>query len=96
MAAALVSTPARAQSRAGENAVTQAEDAFGYSVGRESLGIYDADNHLFFPGAGPSTPAEYESAQHVVPAVVADIAAWLTPNRGKIARFVSSFRRHSR
>src|SRR6185295_3010635 len=33
-----------AQSRADENAVTQAEDAFGYSVGRESLGIYDADN----------------------------------------------------
>jgi len=44
MAAALVSTPALAQSRADENAVTQAEDAFGFSVGRESLGIYDADN----------------------------------------------------
>ncbi|WP_051531695.1 TonB-dependent receptor domain-containing protein [Sphingomonas sp. URHD0057] len=35
---------ALAQSRADENAVTQAEDAFGYSVGRESLGIYDADD----------------------------------------------------
>jgi len=35
---------ALAQSRADENAVTQAEDAFGYSVGRESLGIYDAGN----------------------------------------------------
>jgi len=44
MAAALVPTAALAQSRAGENAVTQAEDAFGFSVGRESLGIYDADN----------------------------------------------------
>ena len=44
MAAALVSTPALAQSRTDENAVTQAEDAFGFSVGRESLGIYDADN----------------------------------------------------
>ncbi|GAO38423.1 putative TonB-dependent receptor [Sphingomonas changbaiensis NBRC 104936] len=34
----------RAQSRTGDNAVTQAQDAFGYSVGRESLGIYDAGN----------------------------------------------------
>ena len=44
MAAAFMSRPALAQSRADENAVTQAEDAFGFSVGRESLGIYDADN----------------------------------------------------
>ena len=33
-----------AQSRASDNAVTQAEDAFGFSVGRESLGIYSAGN----------------------------------------------------
>lgn len=39
--------------------------------------VYDADNHLFFPGAGPSTPAEYEPPQHVDPAVVTDIADWL-------------------
>ena len=39
--------------------------------------VYPADNHLFFPGSGPSSPAEYEPAQHVDPAVVADIAAWL-------------------
>lgn len=39
--------------------------------------VYDADNHFFFPGAGLSTPAEYEPAQHVDPAVVADIAEWL-------------------
>ncbi len=44
MAAALVPTSAFGQSRADENAVTQAEDAFGFSVGRESLGIYDADS----------------------------------------------------
>ena len=31
-----------AQSRSSDNAVTQAEDAFGFSVGRESLGIYSA------------------------------------------------------
>ena len=46
MAAALAchAAVASAQGRADENAVTQAEDAFGFSVGRESLGIYDADN----------------------------------------------------
>ena len=81
--------------------VTVAEDLSGWKagVGHRSdvtIRVYDADNHLFFPGAGPSTPAEYEEAQHIDPAVVADIAAWLTPQRGKIARFVSSFRRHTR
>src|SRR4051794_24969176 len=46
LAAVLVlrSPPALAQSRSDENAVTQAEDAFGFSVGRESLGIYNAGN----------------------------------------------------
>src|SRR6476646_10280420 len=39
-----VSGTAFAQSRSEENAVTQAEDAFGFSVGRESLGIYNAGN----------------------------------------------------
>jgi dienelactone hydrolase len=39
--------------------------------------IYDADNHLFFVGSGPSTPAEYEPAQHVDPEVVGDIAEWV-------------------
>jgi iron complex outermembrane receptor protein len=33
-----------AQDRASDNAVTQAEDAFGFSVGRESLGIYNANS----------------------------------------------------
>lgn len=47
--AALVCTlisaaPAWGQERADDNAVTQAEDAFGFSVGRESLGIYGAGN----------------------------------------------------
>jgi len=40
--------------------------------------VYEADNHLFFPGSGPSSPTEYEPAQHVDPEVVAGIAAWLT------------------
>lgn len=34
--------PAAAQDHTDDNAVTQAEDAFGFSVGRESLGIYTA------------------------------------------------------
>ena len=55
--------------------------------------VYGADNHLFFPGKGPSTPAEYEPPQHVDPAVVADIAEWLAPNRGKIGRFLAGVRR---
>lgn len=42
-----------------------------------TIHVYDADNHLFFPGNGPSSPAEYEPAQHVDPQVVADIATWL-------------------
>lgn len=35
---------AHAQQRSEDNAVTQAEDAFGFAVGRESLGIYNAGN----------------------------------------------------
>ena len=36
-------TPAYSQDRTSDNAVTQAEDAFGFSVGRESIGIYNAN-----------------------------------------------------
>ena len=36
--------PAAGQDRSQDNAVTQAEDGFGFSVGRESLGIYSAGN----------------------------------------------------
>ena len=43
-----------------------------------TIRVYPADNHLLFPGSGPSSPAEYEPVQHVDPAVVADVAAWLT------------------
>ena len=38
----LVSTEVFAQNRTDDNAITQAEDAFGFSVGRESIGIYNA------------------------------------------------------
>jgi hypothetical protein len=39
--------------------------------------VYDADDHFFLPGSGPSTPAEYERPRHMDPAVVADIAEWI-------------------
>jgi hypothetical protein len=58
-----------------------------------TIRVYDADNHLFFPGEGPSTLADYATAQHVDPAVVADIAQWLNPRRRWPARFVSGLRR---
>jgi iron complex outermembrane receptor protein len=46
VAVALVcaNSAAEAQNRATDNAVTQAEDAFGFSVGRETLGIYNSGN----------------------------------------------------
>jgi hypothetical protein len=61
---------------------TVAEDLAGWKAGLAgrpdvTIHVYDADNHLFVPGSGPSSPAEYEPAQHMDPAVIADIAAWL-------------------
>src|SRR5437868_3162155 len=50
-AVAVVPSAVLAQSRSDENAVTQAEDAFGFSVGRESLGIYNAGNARGFSPA---------------------------------------------
>lgn len=43
-AASVAAFPAWAQERTTDNAVTQAEDAFGFSIGRESLGIYSSGN----------------------------------------------------
>ncbi|WP_333736261.1 alpha/beta hydrolase [Streptomyces sp. IBSBF 2806] len=42
-----------------------------------TIKIHEADDHLFFPGTGPSTPAGYIAAQHVDAAVIRDVAAWL-------------------
>lgn len=39
--------------------------------------VYPADDHLFFPGTEPATPAAYQVAQHVDPTLIADIAAWI-------------------
>lgn len=49
--------------------------------------VYDADNHLFFPGTGTSTPADYAAPQHVDPAVVDGIAQWLAPRRRRFSLF---------
>jgi dienelactone hydrolase len=63
-----------------------------------TIRIYDADDHMFFAGAGKSTPADYERPQHVDPAVVACIADWLVPGRGRgpIARLFSGPQRRHR
>jgi dienelactone hydrolase len=42
-----------------------------------TIRVYPEHNHLFTRGSGPSSPQEYEPAQHVDATVVADIAAWL-------------------
>jgi dienelactone hydrolase len=62
---------------------TVAEDLAGWRAALDghadvTIRVYEPDNHLFFPGTGPSQPAEYEPAQHMDPAVVANIASWLT------------------
>ncbi|MEE6259367.1 alpha/beta hydrolase family protein [Plantactinospora sonchi] len=62
--------------------VTVADDLTRWQAGlagrpEVTIRVYDADNHLFFPGSGPSTPTEYLQPQHVDPAVVSDIADWL-------------------
>ena len=41
------------------------------------LKSYPALNHLFSPGEGRSTPAEYEKPGHVAAEVVEDIAAFV-------------------
>ena len=43
-----------------------------------TIRIYPQHNHLFTAGSGPSSPAEYEPAQHVDQAIIDDIAKWLT------------------
>jgi uncharacterized protein len=63
--------------------VTVADDLTGWQAGLGHrpdvvIRVHDADDHLFFPGSGPSTPAGYSPPQHVDPAVITDIAQWLT------------------
>jgi dienelactone hydrolase len=60
-----------------------------------TIRIYDADDHMFFAGAGASTPGDYQLPRHVDAAVIADIADWLLPGRGRtpITSFISSLGR---
>ena len=45
-----------------------------------TIRVYPADNHCFFPGAGPSSPAELATPQHLDPQLVTDIDDWLLGN----------------
>ena len=53
-----------------------------------TIRVYDADDHMFFAGAGKSTPADYERPQHVDAAVVAGIADWLGARRQGLGGFL--------
>jgi pimeloyl-ACP methyl ester carboxylesterase len=59
--------------------VTVADDlpAWRDGVPDATIRILDADNHLFFAGTGPSTPADYQVQGHLDPEVVTTILAWL-------------------
>jgi len=81
-AAAALGTPVLIVQGGRDYQVTVADDLSRWQAALDgrpdvTIRVYPADNHLFFPGEGPSTPAEYEPAQHVDPDVVADIAEWL-------------------
>ena len=41
---------------------------------------YPTLNHLFMPGEGRSTPAEYEREGHIPEFVLDDIASWMKRN----------------
>ena len=57
-----------------------------------TIEVYDADDHLFFPGAGKSVPADYVVPQHVDPAVIARVARWIAPPRSSFLPWLSSIR----
>lgn len=58
------------------------EDFQGWQKGlqkkpRVTFKLYPYLNHLFFPGKGPSSPAEYEKNGHVALEVIEDITDWI-------------------
>jgi pimeloyl-ACP methyl ester carboxylesterase len=59
--------------------VTVADDLPAWRDGlpEATIRILAADNHLFFAGSGPSTPADYETAQHVDPEALTTITTWM-------------------
>lgn len=65
---------------------TVADDLARWQAGladrpRVTVRLHPDHNHLFFPGSGPCTPAEYDAPQHVDPTVVAEVAEWLLTTR---------------
>jgi uncharacterized protein len=61
---------------------TVADDLSRWQAGLDgrrdvTIRIYPADNHFFFPGAGPSSPAELNRPHHLDPQLVADLHDWL-------------------
>lgn len=50
--------------------------------GNVELKLYPKLNHLFIPGEGRSTPAEYSRPGHVAREVIEDIARWIGKVRG--------------
>jgi dienelactone hydrolase len=53
-----------------------------------TIRTYPSDNHFFFSGSGPSTPAESEPTQHMDAAIVSDVADWIHhyEGSGNVAR----------
>jgi dienelactone hydrolase len=71
--------------------VTVADDLSRWQAGLGerpdvTIRVYPADNHFFFPGDGPSSPAELAAAQHLDPEVVAGIGDWLSLSGGGAGR----------
>ncbi|MEZ0107982.1 dienelactone hydrolase [Catenulispora sp. EB89] len=54
--------------------------------------VYPADNHMFAPGSGASTPAEYATPANVDSVVVDDIVRWLAPEAPRGKRLFSGMR----
>ncbi|GAA1589613.1 alpha/beta hydrolase family protein [Kribbella karoonensis] len=59
--------------------ITVADDLPAWREGLPdaTITVLDEDNHLFFPGTGPSTMADYQIPGHLDPAVVTVITDWL-------------------
>ena len=62
--------------------VTVEDDLRRWRVGLErrsdvTVRVYPEDDHLFFPGTGPSTPDSYYRPQHVDGKVIVEIADWI-------------------
>lgn len=54
------------------------------------LKLYPALNHLFQPGEGPSSPAEYDKPGHVAAEVIRDLCQWIAQARAPAQRPATS------